>query len=239
MDAIVLAAGDGGRLRPLTLDTPKPLLMLHGRPIIEYVLTALTAAGVRRAMIVCGYEAAQIRAWSQRARIRGLAIDVVENMAFRGGNATSLWAARSHVDAPFMLAMGDHIFDPEIAVRLVAGADRHCRLAVDCALPGDPRAHEATLALVEEGRVAALGKGLARWNALDTGLFWCTARVFESMTPALRRGQVGAVFAALAQAGELDAVDVTGLRWLDIDTPDDLRAAEVWPFPLESDGHVA
>jgi NDP-sugar pyrophosphorylase family protein len=42
----------------------------------------------------------------------------------------------------------------------------------------------------------------------------------------LRDGEAGAVFAALARAGQLDAVDVTGSRWIDVDTEDDLRAAE-------------
>jgi NDP-sugar pyrophosphorylase family protein len=46
------------------------------------------------------------------------------------------------------------------------------------------------------------------------------------MTPQLRDGEAGALFAALAHAGQLDAVDVTGSRWIDVDTEHDLRAAE-------------
>jgi len=109
---------------------------------------------------------------------------------------------------------------------LADGADGRCRVAVERAVPGDPRVEEATLAHVRGGRVVDLGKGLRDWNALDTGLFWCTSRLFEVMTPDLRDGEAGAVFAALARAGQLDAVDVTGGRWIDIDTEDDLRAAE-------------
>ena len=71
-----------------------------------------------------------------------------------------------------------------------------------------------------------LGKGLREWNALDTGVFWCTGRIFEVLAGGLRDGELGAAFAALARSGELDAVDVTGCAWVDVDTPDDVRLAE-------------
>jgi choline kinase len=91
---------------------------------------------------------------------------------------------------------------------------------------------------VVAGRVVDLGKGLADWNAIDTGAFWCTPRVFDVMTPKARDGEVGDVFAALARAGELEAVDVTGARWIDIDTAADLRRAEAL-LAREADGRVA
>ena len=62
MHAVILAAGDGGRLYPLTHATPKPLLRVAGRPLINHVLDALHAGGVRDATIVVGYHGDQIRA---------------------------------------------------------------------------------------------------------------------------------------------------------------------------------
>ena len=129
-------------------------------------------------------------------------------------------------DGGFVLAMGDHLVEPALTAALIADAGDRCRLAIDRAARDDPRATEATRVRVRDGRVMDLGKALDDWNALDTGAFWCTPRVFEAITPELRDGEAGAVFASLARAGELDAVDVTGQRWIDIDTPDDLRAAE-------------
>lgn len=226
MNAVILAAGDGGRLLPHTASLPKPLLPVRGRPLIHHVLEALKDAGVRNTTVVIGYRGEQVRRAVAPLRPGVMALRFVENDAWMLGNARSLWAARDTQRAPFVLAMADHIVEPEIVRRVAAVARGRCALAVERAGRDDPRADEATRALVRRRRVHALGKAIERWNALDTGVFWLTPAVFEAITPDLRDGEAGAVFASLAARGALDAVDVTGLRWADVDTPADLRAAE-------------
>ena len=228
MHAVILAAGDGGRLQPLTDTTPKPLLKLGGRPIVNHVLDALFAAGVRETTFVLGYLGGQIRTAVDNLHPCGMTIRFVENPAFDEGNARSLWAARDAVDGPFLLAMADHLVEPSLVAKVAAQGNGRCLLAVEHAPSDDVRRDEATLARVQDGRIVDLGKGIADWNALDTGVFWCTPGVFDAITPELRDGEAGAVFAWLARAGKLDAVDVTGHRWLDVDTAADLRAADDW-----------
>jgi NDP-sugar pyrophosphorylase family protein len=222
---VIIAAGDGGRLYPLTSDTPKPLLKLHGRPIINHVLDALRDAGVDDVVVVLGYRGEQIRRALEELSPCGMRIRYVENDEFMLGNARSIWAARAVVDGSFLLAMSDHLVEPDLARALIDDADGRCRLAVEHTHAGDGRAGEATLAHVREGRVIDLGKSIPEWNALDTGLFWCTPRIFDAMTGCMRDGEAGAVFASLARSGELDAADVSGRRWMDIDTVEDLRLA--------------
>ncbi len=236
LQAVILAAGDGGRLLPHTAELPKPLLTVAARPIISRVLDALFAAGVRDTTLVVGYRSDQMREALAQLAPCGMSIHFVENDAFELGNARSLWAARDSVTGGFVLAMADHLLAPEVLASLIAGAGDRCRLAVECVSADDSRADEATRALVCNGRVVDLGKGIAEWNALDTGLFWCTPRVFDAITPELRDGEAGAVFASLARAGELDAVDVTGSAWIDIDTEDDLREATLLTAHGEIDG---
>lgn len=228
MHALILAAGDGERLHPLTDGVPKPLLKLRGRPIINHVLDGLMACGVSEATIAIGYHGDKIRTALENLHPCGMSLQFVENPAYEFGNARSIWAARDAMprEGGFVLAMGDHLVEPALTAALIAGAGGRCRLAIDRAPHDDPRAAEATRARVRDGLVVDLCKTLDDWNALDTGAFWCTPRVFEAITPDLRDGEAGAVFALLARAGELDAVDVTGRRWIDIDTADDLRAAE-------------
>jgi choline kinase len=227
MHALILAAGDGDRLQPLSDGLPKPLLKVGGRPIIVHVLEALGASGVEDATIVIGYRGEMIRAALAGPR-PGMALRFVDNPAYDLGNAHSLWAARGAMprDGSFVLAMGDHLVEPPLITALVAGAGDRCRLAIDRTVAADPRAAGATRALVRDGRVMDLGKDLFDWNALDTGTFWCAPRIFDAITQELRDGEAGAVFASLARNGELDAVDVTGRRWIDIDTAADLGAAE-------------
>jgi choline kinase len=230
MHAVILAAGDGGRLYPLTDDTPKPLLKVAGRPLINHVLDRLHAAGVREATVVLGYHGDKVRAALNSVRPTGMTIRFVDNPHFAAENARSLWEARPHVDGSFVLAMADHLVEPALIRSLITGGNGRCALAVDHAHPGDPRADEATRADVRGGLVIDLGKSLTDWNALDTGVFWCTPAVFDAFTPQMVNGECGTVFASLARSGRLDAVDVTGMRWMDIDTPADLAVAESWIF---------
>jgi choline kinase len=238
MQAVILAAGDGGRLMPQTAELPKSLLRVLGRPMIHRVLDALAEAGVDDATIVVGYHGDRLPAALAHGTPAGMSVRFVRNDAYMLGNARSLWAARDAVRDGFVLAMGDHLVEPALLRSLVAGAGGRCRLAVERVDASDERSDEATRARVRDGRVVDLGKGLRDWNALDTGVFWCTRRVFDVMTPALRDGEAGDVFARLARNGELDAVDVTGARWIDVDTAPDLRRAESL-LAREADGRVA
>jgi choline kinase len=226
MEAVVLAAGDGGRLHPRTADTPKPLLPLRGQPIIRHVLASLRAGGIDDVAIVVGYRGDQVRDALAASAPPGLHIRFIENEAWASGNARSLWAVHDAVRAPFILKMADHLLDPAIVRALIGDAGDRCRLAIDRVPAADPRAIDATRALVEGTLVVDLGKEIEPWNALDTGAFWCTARVFDLLTPETRDGELAAVFARLARSGDLDAVDVTGRCWIDIDTEDDLRRAD-------------
>ena len=60
MDAILMAGGKGERLRPLTLDTPKPLLEIEGKAIIDYNIESLSACGIKRITVATGYLAHMI-----------------------------------------------------------------------------------------------------------------------------------------------------------------------------------
>lgn len=226
MHAVILAAGDGGRLRPHTAGIPKPLLPLDDRPIISHVLDGLFAAGVTSTTIVIGYRKEQMRATVESLHPCGMRIAFVENPAYMLANARSLWAARDAVREPFVLAMADHVVDPALTRTLIAAAGNTCALAVERAAHNDARANEATRALVRGSYIVDLGKSIADWNALDTGTFYCTPGVFDAITPERRDGELGDVFASIARQGELRAVDVTGLSWIDVDTADDWLLAQ-------------
>jgi choline kinase len=227
MKALLLAAGDGDRMHAVTGGGPKLLLPLAGRPIIHHSLESLSAAGVTDVTIVLGYRGESVRRAVEALRLPNMTVRFAENDAYMLGNAYSIWSARDEMaDAPFVLAMADHLVEPAITRALLQGGGDRCRLAVERAGLEDPRADEATRARVRRGKVIDLGKSIEQWNALDTGVFWCSPRIFEVLTEQMRDGEAGAVFATLARAGELDAVDVTGRRWIDIDTPLDLREAE-------------
>ncbi|WP_322796294.1 NTP transferase domain-containing protein, partial [Tepidiforma sp.] len=119
MNAVILAAGDGGRLGALTADLPKPLVPVGGRPLISYTLDALRAAGIQRAAVVLGYRAGQLGETLAREP-HGLELAFLYNARFREGASLSLRTARQFTGSdPFLLLMADHLLSAPILSRLV------------------------------------------------------------------------------------------------------------------------
>lgn len=232
MKAVILAAGDGGRLGHRTADRPKPLVDLAGRPIISYTLDALREAGIEAVAVVIGYRAAQL-ADALLADARGLVPAFIYNPRFRGPASLSLRAARAWAGAdPFLLLMADHLLSAPILRALV---DAHpaqppgtSLIAADSPArwPADYLDEATRLALDPEGYVTAIGKRIEPYDALDTGAFLLDPAAWAIIDAAPERCELSTIFTAAARARALRAVDVAGAHWFDIDTDADLAAAE-------------
>ncbi|HDN80907.1 MAG TPA: phosphocholine cytidylyltransferase family protein [Chloroflexi bacterium] len=232
MQGVILAAGDGGRLAPLTLDTPKPLVTVLGKPMIDYTIEALVTAGVKELLVVVGYKAELMEKHLKDGTRYGACIRLIYNPDFEMGNAISLYAARDYLpDGPFILAMADHLVSPSLIQNLLQGGDRAANnLAVDYK-PIPLLVDEATKVLVDEqGCIRQIGKKLRRWNGVDTGVFLLTPEVFEAISRNLQdKGDCelsDAMTWLIEEGSGLKACDVTGSFWLDVDNLQDLRLAE-------------
>lgn len=229
--AVILAAGDGGRLGGRTRALAKPLLPLNGRPIISYTLEALALTGIREVVVVTGYREAQVRA--ALAEDHGdLALTFVSNPRFEGGASRSLAATRQVCgDNPFLLLMADHVLSAALVRRLLrafAADPAQCYVAADASHRDPLFTAEATkLALAGDGtsRVTAIGKSLASWQTLDAGAFALTAAVWGATDAVPEDCELSVIMAELAHRHLLYAADVSGAAWYDIDTEDDLVAA--------------
>lgn len=107
---VILAAGEGTRMRPLTATQPKPLLPVAGRPLVAHTMDAAAAAGAERFMIVVGYEAEQIRE-QFGDQYRGVPVEyATQTDAY--GTADAVRAAANHLDhRPFVVLNGDDLYD--------------------------------------------------------------------------------------------------------------------------------
>jgi choline kinase len=238
MRAVILAAGRAERLRPLTDHRPKCLLEVGGRTLLSRMITAFAAAGLRCFTIVDGFQGYQLRA-ALLAEFPREWFTFVRNAAWQStNNAYSLWLARRAAE-PFLLADSDIAFDPAIVRRLLA-ADAPNRLALRRA--SDLGAEEVKVAVDETGRIRDIGKHLTPAEAAgeSIGLELFSAEFAESLFQTLerrviRQGRVDewyeASFRDLIEAGHpVHPVDITDLRCIEIDTPDDLlRARELFP----------
>ncbi len=225
--AVILAAGMGVRLQPFTKLTPKPLLLVGGRPLIHQTLRALAEAGITEAIVVVGYLGHEV---DEAVRgFRGLAVRTVENTRFHLGASYSLAAARELCgEEPFLLVMSDHLLSPALLRRLALAEPRDaCKIAADASYWPDEYIEEATLLrFASDRRVTAIGKRIGDASALDAGAFACTNEIWEALDTAPEDCDLSTVFTELVNGGRLFAADVSGGRWYDIDTPEDIPLAE-------------
>ncbi|MFW6376602.1 MAG: sugar phosphate nucleotidyltransferase [archaeon] len=226
MKAVILAAGEGNRLEPLTANRPKPMIPVANEPVLEYVVEAVADAGIDEIVLVVGYERSRI----QNHFGDGDDWDVAIEYAIQEkqlGTAHALLQARPHVDEPFLVLNGDRIIDPSAvegvaaafdddtdAVATVTSVDIPTRYGV-VDLEGDrvlgirekPPAHEAST------------------NLINAGVYAFRPGVFDRLgrTVAGTHDETGlpSTLNDLATAGTVRGVRYDG-RWLDLSYPWDL-----------------
>jgi len=229
--AVILAAGEGSRLRSARSVVPKPLIRLRGLSLAERSIAQLLTAGVERFVVVLGCEAALVQHEFERiAERRHCHISFVKAENWENGNGCSAAATASLVgDSLFLLTMVDHLLPPEMIQNVLADppAQDEVALAVDHDTENVFDLPDLTKVEVSGGRIAAIGKDLATWNACDTGLFYCSSWLFEGLARAHKQGKFSltdGIRECVAQ-GRVRTIDVTGERWLDVDTSEAVQEA--------------
>ena len=230
MKCLIIAAGQGSRLRSIA--EAKPLIPLKNTPLIERVIDSCLEAGVDGFYVVVGYKGNSVRehleevSWS-----KNVPITIIENDEWERANGISVLKAKLHMDEPFLLMMGDHIFDPEIArlLMLQSSANEGILLAVDEDLKNPfVDMDDVTRVVVEENRIQKIGKGMEPYNCFDTGVFLCDPTLFSAIEKSAKEGDdsLSGGVRNLAKQGKAKAMPINGLFWCDIDDPSNFKQAE-------------
>lgn len=229
-NAVVLAAGNGDRFQNGTRQS-KLLHSVLGQPLILRTLATAAAAGISRFHIVLGYQADAVRRTIERGAPAGATLNFIYNAEWHLENGVSAMAARDRLrQRRFALLMGDHLFEPAVLARLlhlpVPAGDSV--LAVDTSPAPPAVAAEATQVRLDGDYITAIGKGLGRYDALDTGLFVCAPSLFDALDTSLAGGDttLSGGIRELAARRLMRAADIGDASWFDIDTLSDLTAAE-------------
>ncbi len=229
--AVILAAGEGSRLARDRDGVPKPALSLLGMSLAERTITSCIAAGIERFLVVLGYYADRVRAHYQEiAARRRCDVEFVTAQNWKLGNGASVLAAADKVGStPFLLTMSDHLIAPSLIKRILRTRPREGEicLAVDRNKAGVFDVEDVTKVALSDDRVVRIGKALEEWCAADTGVFLCTRGLFDALTRAKGRELHSLTdgVSELAAAGQVNAIDVTGEDWIDVDTPETFREA--------------
>ena len=241
MKAIILSAGQGRRLLPLTEVTPKCCLRPGELSILEWQIGELAAAGVDEVVVITGFGHEKVEEIVRR--VKGIRARTSYNPFYaQSDNLGTCWVARSEMDGPFVLINGDTLFETAVMQRLFKDVTSYpITLATDQKVSYDD---DDMKVWAEGSRLCRVGKrlDLSHVNGESIGMMYFNvagAEIFVKKVEELMRQGDGltrwylSAIDELAQAGVVGTSSIHGLSWCEVDDPVDLAYAETvvktWP----------
>lgn len=234
MRAIILSAGQGSRLLPLTADRPKCLIAFSGRTLLDWQLDMLAANGVAHVTVVLGFRDDQVLAAIAR-REGPPHVETRFNPFYKvADNLGSVWIARDAFTGDCLVLNGDTLVSREIVAAVLAANRPGIAVTVDEKAAYD--ADDMKVVRAADGRLLAIGKRLADGvNGESIGLIVFrrdgAARFIAEVERMLRTPEgtnnwyLKAIH-AIAQADRVETVSIAGKPWAEVDFPEDLPVAE-------------
>jgi UDP-N-acetylglucosamine diphosphorylase/glucosamine-1-phosphate N-acetyltransferase len=236
MKAVVLAAGEGVRLQPITATRPKHLIKVGGKPILEHCFDALKASGVTEVVIVTHYMGNAIRQYFGGGEKMGLKIEYVGQEAMLGtGSAVS--AVESYVNGDFVLVYGDLLFAPEAMKAVLQSFEAEKPAAVMAVVPVEKPESYGIVELDDEKEVKRIiekpASGNAPSNLANAGLYVFSNVIFDKIkqTKASVRGEwelTDALSLLIEDKKAVLASKISKDDWMDVGRPWDLLEANSW-----------
>lgn len=240
--AILLSAGQGSRLLPLTAERPKCLIDFSGRSLIAWQVEMLARAGVKRIEVVTGFMTDMVEDHLAAIRDPRVEISVRFNPFFKvADNLGSCWIAREAMRGDFLILNGDTLVSEDIARRVQHGGEgRDGRpWPITVTVDMKPDGYDSDDMKVEraaDGRLARIGKTLtaAQSNAESIGFLAFRGEGADLFREAVRqamRTPEGVqhwylkVIDTLAGTGQVGTVSIEGMDWAEVDFLNDIEAA--------------
>jgi UDP-N-acetylglucosamine diphosphorylase/glucosamine-1-phosphate N-acetyltransferase len=236
MKAVVLAAGEGVRLQPITATRPKHLIKVGGKPILEHCVDALKSCGLTEIVIVTHYMGDAIRQYFGDGEKLGLKIAYVEQAEILGtGNAVSV--VEPYVDGDFVLVYGDLLFAPDVIKNVIHSYETEKPAAVMAVVPVEKPESYGIMELENEKAVKRIiekpASSEAPSNLANAGLYMLSKEVFSKLkqTKASVRGEwelTDALSSLIKDEKTVLATKISKGDWVDIGRPWDLLEANSW-----------
>lgn len=230
MHAIILSAGRGSRLLPLTNDLPKCLLPIGLTTVLGMQLDTLYAAGVKTATVVTGFNAHMVEA-ELAGRKKGPQVKTLFNPFYQvADNLASCWMARESMQKDFLLINGDTLFSPNVLEAVLKAPKSNIAVTIDKKPHYDGDDMKVTL---EDDKLTAIGKTLSAdaTNGESIGMLRFRGqgpKIFTDELERLMRTKDGtrswflSAIDGLAQSGvEINTTLIKGYQWAELDTPED------------------
>jgi choline kinase len=232
---IILGAGQGKRLLPLTADVPKALLDIGGKPLIRRQIDAFAAAGVREFVVITGYAADRVDAeLAIIAAEMGLTIRTVFNPFYSvADNLASCWLARHEMTGDFVQVNGDNVFRSDLVAALLKSPAAPLTVAINRKPKYDA---DDMKVMLDGGRLTEIGKTLPL-EAVDAeaiGFYYFQGegpRRYVETLETIMREPVGLrqwfpyAVGEFAKHTDVAVCEVAAFEWCEVDFPADLQQA--------------
>jgi choline kinase len=232
---IILGAGQGKRLLPLTADVPKALLDIGGRTLVGRQIDAFADSGIREFVVITGYGAAEMDEELQRiASERDLTVRSVYNPFYSvADNLASCWMARHEMREPFVQVNGDNIFRPALVETLLSSPGGDVTVAIN---HKDKYDADDMKVMLDGERLTEVGKQLPV-EAVDAeaiGFYMFKGQgcaLYCDVLDQMMHHRTGlnqwfpAAVGHLAKMTEVGICDLSGHEWCEVDFPTDLQHA--------------
>ena len=230
MKAVVLAAGEGTRLRPLTVDKPKGMVDVAGKPILSHCFEQVAALGAEELVVVVGYKKEKIIEY-YGDEFQGLPITYTHQREQRG-LAHALLTAEEYVDEDFMLILGDNVFQANLGdVVSRQRADRADAAFLVEEVPWEEASRYGVCATNEHGEIVEVVEKPddPPSNLVMTGFYTFSPAIFHACHLVQPSGrdeyELSEAIDLLIQSGRtIDAIELEGWR-TDVGYPEDREEA--------------
>ncbi|MBI2609541.1 MAG: NTP transferase domain-containing protein [Deltaproteobacteria bacterium] len=250
MKAVILAAGRGERLQS---KKPKSLTHICGLTLLERSILTAKKAHIEDFVIVVGYRGDAVQYYINK-KYKDIRIQWVVNEDWHKENGYSLLKTRPYVDDPFILLMGDHILQPGFLENFIqatvhpllsplpsrerknGGSKADNRdpdevvLAIDSKMSSIFDLEDASKVDQEDFKIKNTGKEIEKYNAIDTGVFYCTPFIFKVLGYLKDKRDFSLslinTVKYLAELRKIRCYDIGAFEWQDVDTPSSLKHGE-------------
>lgn len=232
--AIILSAGQGSRLLPLTAERPKCLIDFSGKSLIAWQVEALFAHGVNDIVIVTGFMTEMVESELESLARPGLTLNTCFNPFYKvADNLASCWMARESMNQDFLILNGDTLVSKDIIAKVVQPSSWPIAVTIDIKDHYD--SDDMKVSRTGE-KLIAIGKTLsaAQSNAESIGFLafrGAGVDLFRDAVDAYMRTPVGVenwylkIIDSIAPTGKVGTVSIEGLEWSEVDFLNDIEIA--------------
>jgi len=234
MKTIILSAGQGTRLLPLTAEIPKCALPIHGKTVLEWQVDELLKSGIDDVVVVTGFGTEKVEQLLAR-RYGGRRVRSVFNPFFKlSDNLATCWVVRNEMEEDFILLNGDTLFDTSVLKSLLGSRPQPITVTIDKKSSYDD---DDMKVMLDGDRLARIGKDLPldKVDAESIGMLLfrgAGAALFQKTIEQVLRTPEGtkrwylSVINELAQTTAVGTCCIEGSPWAEVDFPADLKKAE-------------